>query len=118
MKLPNAHLALVAKEKIEDYLLNAAHPDNGGKARFFESLGFRSDDWKALARALRNLALAGEVTESLDTAHGRKYILEAAIETPCGKQPAVRTIWIIDRGRNRPRLVTAYPAGTRERNYD
>ena len=41
MKLPNAHLALVAKEKIEDYLLNGAHPDNGGKAQFFDSLGFR-----------------------------------------------------------------------------
>jgi hypothetical protein len=32
---------LVAKEKIEDYLLNGAHPDNGGKAQFFDSLGFR-----------------------------------------------------------------------------
>ncbi len=41
MKLPNAHLDLVAKAKIEHYRLDGAHPDNGGKARFFDSLGFR-----------------------------------------------------------------------------
>jgi len=32
MKLPNAHLVLVGREKITDHLLNAAHPDNNGKA--------------------------------------------------------------------------------------
>ena len=32
MKLPNAHLAVVEERKVVDYLLNAAHPDNGGKA--------------------------------------------------------------------------------------
>ncbi|HWH91799.1 MAG TPA: hypothetical protein VNV64_08385 [Candidatus Binatia bacterium] len=41
MKLPNADAAVVAQEKIRDYLLNAAHPDNGGKAAFFVALGFR-----------------------------------------------------------------------------
>ena len=32
MKLPNAENAVVEREKIADYLLNPAHPDNGGKA--------------------------------------------------------------------------------------
>ncbi len=32
MKLPNAAQAVVTRGKIADYLLNAAHPDNGGKA--------------------------------------------------------------------------------------
>jgi hypothetical protein len=44
MKLPNADRAFVAQEKIRDYLLNAAHPDNGGKAAFFMALGFRAED--------------------------------------------------------------------------
>ncbi|MEJ7712567.1 MAG: DUF6883 domain-containing protein [Pyrinomonadaceae bacterium] len=35
MMLPNAHLALVERGKITEYLLNPAHPDNGGKAPFF-----------------------------------------------------------------------------------
>ena len=40
MPLRNAHLALVERHKVLEYLLNAAHPDNGGKAQFFKSLGF------------------------------------------------------------------------------
>ena len=44
MKLPNAHLAVVERAKIVEYLLNPAHPDNGGKAPFFMALGFRPDD--------------------------------------------------------------------------
>ena len=31
------------------------------------------------------------------------------IETPSGKTPLVRTVWIVDRGFDAPRLVTAYP---------
>lgn len=41
MNLPNAERAIVEREKITDYLLDPAHPDNGGKAPFFEHLGFR-----------------------------------------------------------------------------
>jgi hypothetical protein len=110
MRLPNASLALVAKEKVADYLLNPAHPDNGGKAAFFQSLGFRREEWEVLARALRGSATATDVTERLESAHGMKYVLEGVFETPSGRDPRVRTIWIIDRGRNCPRLVTAYPA--------
>jgi len=35
MRLPNAHFAVVDREKITEYLLNSEHPDNGGKAAFF-----------------------------------------------------------------------------------
>jgi len=33
MKLPNAHLALVEREKVTDYLLNPAHRYGASKAR-------------------------------------------------------------------------------------
>jgi hypothetical protein len=110
MKLPNASLALVAKEKVIEYLLNPAHPDNGGKAAFFHSLGFRREEWEVLASAFRGVAGAAEVAEKLESAHGVKYVLEGIMATPSGRAPRVRTIWIIDRSRNCPRLVTAYPA--------
>src|ERR1035441_8224437 len=55
MKLPNAHLAEAEQGKICGYLLNAAHPDNGGKAAFFAGLGFQAENWRALATALREL---------------------------------------------------------------
>lgn len=114
MRLPNASLALVAKEKVVDYLLNPAHPDNGGKAEFFGSLGFRREEWELFARALRDLAAAVEATERLESAHGVKYVLEGGLVGPGGRAARVRTIWIVDRGRNRPRLVTAYPAERQE----
>lgn len=70
MKLPKAGKAVVEREKIKDYLLNAAHPDNGGKAAFFEGLGFRRDKWETLATALRAVATQAEITHSIESPHG------------------------------------------------
>lgn len=109
MTLPNADFAIVERAKIVEYLLNAAHPDNGGKAAFLLALGFRLEDWATLAAALRQLALNSPVSQSMETMHGKKYIIDGAIETPAGKTPVVRTVWIIDTGSEHPRLVTAYP---------
>ena len=109
MKLPNAHLAVVEREKITEYLLNAAHPDNGGKAAFFQNLGFDSDDWQAMAEALRKLALTGDVAKRVESRHGQKYVVDGRMETPSQRSPLVRTVWVIDRGLDLPRLVTAYP---------
>ena len=62
-----------------------------------------------LAAALSKLALKSSVAKRLESAHGEKYVVDGQIETPSGRLPAVRTIWIIDRGLDTPRLVTAYP---------
>lgn len=109
MRLPNAHLAVVERAKIVEYLLNPAHPDNGGKAPFFIALGFRREHWERLAAALRQLALTAPVSQNVETIHGTKYIIDGALETPDGKTPVLRSVWIIDTGEDVPRLVTAYP---------
>ena len=110
MKLPNAHLAIVDREKIVDYLLNPAHPDNGGKAKFFLEHGFTAEQWQALAEALRRLAGSFPVLERVESPHGIKYIVIGRIETASGSSPSVRTVWIVDTGNDKPRLVTAYPS--------
>ena len=74
MNLPNAHLAVVEQQKIVDYLLNPAHPDNGGKARFFAGLGFSVDAWDALAEALRGLARNARVISRTESVHGQKFV--------------------------------------------
>lgn len=109
MKLPNAGKALVEREKIADYLLNPAHPDNGGKAEFFTKLGFQRKEWEILATALRTLARTSDVTSHAESPHGRKYVIVGRIESPVGKSVAVKTIWIVDKGWAVARLVTAYP---------
>ena len=92
MRLPNAELAVVERAKITDYLLNPEHPDNGGKAAFFISLGFSQDDADRFADALRKLALRAEVTESVATKHGEKYIVDGELETLDAKEGWVRSI--------------------------
>ena len=107
--MPNADLAVVDQDKITNYLLNPAHPDNGGKAPFFLALGFRRNGWQSLAAALRRLANTTAVTKKMESPHGLKYALDGKIETPSGRSPRVLTIWIVDKGLQAPRLVTAYP---------
>ena len=110
MKLPNAENAVVEREKISEYLLNAAHPDNGGKAAFFEALGFQREDSQALAEALLDFARQSEVVHSLQSPHGRKYLVVGRMKSPRTKTAKLRTVWIIDKGSDVARLVTAYPA--------
>jgi len=62
-----------------------------------------------MAAALRILAISSPVTRSMESQHGTKYVVDGKIETPVGKTPMVRTVWIIDTGETVPRLVTAYP---------
>ena len=111
MKLRNAHLAVVERHKVVDYLLNVAHADNGGKARFFESLGFSVDNPEPLISALRAVGESGDVAESVESSHGEKYVVDGSMssQTETRHRRAVRTVWIIDRGSEAPRLVTAYP---------
>lgn len=109
MKLPNAKQAAVDREKVADYLLNPAHPDNGGKANFFTRLGFHRDRWEVLAAALKALTVSAEVTSVSETPHGNKYVITGRIRSPGGKSPLVQSIWIVDKNRNAARLVTAYP---------
>ena len=111
MKLRNAHLAVVDRDKVLDYLLNAAHPDNGGKALFFESLGFSRDTPEDLMQALRDVAETGELVTTAESVHGEKHVVDGWLFGHSEERPhrPVRTVWIVDRGGDTPRLVTAYP---------
>jgi len=108
-KLPAADRAVVELAKITDYLLNASHPDNGGKAQFFEALGFPTSKPRRLVMALKALATSGEVARQLASVHGTKYVVDGHLESPEGRRSFVRAIWIVDKGQELPRLVTAYP---------
>ncbi|MEO8494603.1 MAG: DUF6883 domain-containing protein [Planctomycetota bacterium] len=61
MKLPNVENPVVSREKVVGYLLNPAHPDGAGKAKFFTAQGFRVEHWETLAEALRGVARDNDV---------------------------------------------------------
>ena len=111
MTLPNAHLAVVNQRKVVDYLLNAAHPDNGGKSKFFEGLGYSGADPSPLVAALKGIAVVGEVIERFESVHWEKYVVDGMLisDTEQSRSRAVRTVWIVERSADAPRLVTAYP---------
>ncbi len=117
MTLPNAHLAVVDQRKVVDYLLNAAHPDNGGKSKFFEALGYSGADPSPLVGALKNIAVVGDVVERFESVHGEKYVVDGMLMSHTGQSRfrAIRTVWIVERSTGAPRLVTAYPRGSEDR---
>ena len=75
------------------------------------SLGFSVDATDLLIAALREIAQTGEVVESVETSHGEKYIVDGSLssQTEGSHSRIARTVWIIDRGLEAPRLATAYP---------
>jgi len=52
LKLSNIDRAIIPQEKIVGYLLSFKHRDGRSKAEFFTKLGFTTDAWQDLAKAL------------------------------------------------------------------
>lgn len=109
MRLPNAEEAKVERRKIVEYLLCASHPDGAAKAEFFGRFGFSRERWEILAEALRRHGQAYNVTKKVESAFGTRYSVDGRLDTPDGRNPSVRTVWIVEKGSRVPRLVTAYP---------
>lgn len=110
MKLPNRETAYVPLLKLKTYLLSETHPIGKSKARLLRSVGFTEDNATLLKECLLAIAQSEEVRNVIESAHGVKYIIEGRVQTPSGGDIGVRTVWIIDKGHERPRFVTAYPA--------
>ena len=107
-RLPGAETAFVDPRKISAYLLDATHPQNGGKARFFREHGFNAE---TLAASLAGHPMRHPVSSQQTSPHGRKFVVHCALASPDGRDPCITSVWIIDAGDDRPRLVTAYPRG-------
>ena len=109
MELPSKDSLRVDQSKIIGYLLNEA--TGRGKATFFLRLGFRPETWETLAAALKAQARGNPVASAVDSAYGKRYSVDGAIETPDNRQPCpnIRTVWILEIGTQAPRLITAHP---------
>ena len=114
LKLPNHIQAFVPQKKITHYLLDLTHPQGRPKARFFLGYGFRRDAWEAMAQYFQLHAATHEICENELTIHGLMFTVEGELETPDGRSPYVRTVWIIPHGETLPRFVTAYPGKAHE----
>ncbi len=112
MPIPDSERAVVAAEKVRDYLLNLDYPDGGSKAVWFHSLGYARDDWEQLADDLLEIARHCKDFDVETTPFGVKYKAKGHVGWP-GRRPGfVLTVWILEDD-DPPRLVTAYPEDMR-----
>jgi len=110
MRLPNHDKAIIPKEKLTDYLLSEAHPVGRSKAHYFRSLGYSENSIAELSDGLLEIARENDVSETIDIEFGTKYIVKGSLRTPRDVLTEIITIWIIERGSDAPKFVTAYPA--------
>jgi|SRR5438093_2711724 len=89
-------------------VLTICHSSRGLWEGRFSRFGFRLENWVVLADALRKHGVSYPVVKSVESPYGTRYALEGELESPDGRNPRVRTIWIIEKGAEIPRLITAY----------
>jgi hypothetical protein len=106
-KLPRPEQAQVDREKVAGYLLAA--PKGGGKAAFFQRFGFAAAEWETLADALRRHGSTHPVASVVESPWGIRYSVDGPLDTPSGRKPQVRTVWMVEPGKDAPRLITAHP---------
>ena len=107
--MPNADRAYVEWPKVAEYLLSPTHDVGYRKAAFFARIGYDQENAVELIDALIDIARTGDVAETEGDAYGIRYVVDGLL--PARGRPPVplRTVWIIDQGRDNPRFITAYP---------
>lgn len=114
MQLPNRTNAFIQPNKLTGYLLLETHPEGGSKAKFFRAFGFNKTNLAVLENELLAIARTLPVNKVVKTEHGVKYVIIGSISTPVGQSATILTVWIIDKGKSAPRLVTARPYEKRD----
>jgi hypothetical protein len=109
MLIPNAASAVIAPEKLRDYLLNPAHRRGSTKARLLIHCGYRTDAWHVLETDLRAQHLTADFSIGKENSYGRQFEIRAPLTTPSGRTVVFESIWQIDHGSDTPRFITMYP---------
>ena len=109
MKLPNREFAYVPQSKLKDYLLSETHVVGRSKAKFFRMFGFNETNLELLEQGLITIAQTQEVKEEVSSPHGKKYVIDGSLLTPINRSVNVKTVWIIEKGQDKPRFITAHP---------
>jgi len=109
VKLPGLDRAVVDAAEISDYLLSGSHPVGRFKEAFFAALGYLAADWERLSTDLCSHGMDNEAVATEANEYGQTYEVRASIEGPAGRAAAVVAVWIVLRGEDFPRFVTAFP---------
>jgi hypothetical protein len=69
------------------------------------------EDWAQFDSDLRKYHLSEDVSDTLESRYGVKYVIRANLKGPTGETVELVSVWIILKGEDTPRFVTAYPGG-------
>lgn len=108
MKIPGSEKAFVEDARLGYLLLSE---EKGG---FFGAVGFTVGEDGLLRQALLRHVGGSEVSRVVETEFGVKYIVDGRLESPDGRDPEVRSVWIREIGSDGPRFLTAYPQRRRK----
>lgn len=109
MTIPNADRAIIAPEKLRDYLLNPEHRRGSSKAKLLLSLGYSRDAIDRLEADIRTQHLGEPITGTSESDWGTRYEIRAPIRGPSERVMLFRSVWQIDTGDDTPRFITMYP---------
>lgn len=109
MKLPHADRAIIAEDKLRNYLLNPTHLRGGAKAKLLLSMGYEAEAWRRLEADIRSRHLTAEVERQGNTEYGTRYEIVAALLGSGERAILFRSVWQVDIGTEYPRLITMYP---------
>lgn len=108
MGVPNGERAIVDESKLAGYCLSSTHLLGRHKARAFRAaLGLTAADAPVLRQELLHQALHGTAVFEREDAYGTRYAVEFQMVHKTRKA-TVRSLWMIRRGEELPRLVTCY----------
>jgi len=106
----NCKQRVIAREKLEEYLLSSTHLVGRAKAKFFRHFGFNESNLERLETGLLLISTAGDVKDRLQTPYGTKFVIEGMLDTPVGNRVKIRTVWMLESKEDVLRFLTAYPA--------
>jgi hypothetical protein len=108
MKLPNVAQAFIDIAKLREYCLDGSHPEGRHKARVFQSaLDLSEDDADLLRQAILAALPEAEAIAGDSDNYGSRYVADFELSRGT-KKARVRTVWIVRRGGDFPRLATCY----------
>lgn len=109
--------------KLAEYSMNPGHPQNNGKARAWEAVGYdvttpdrrRKDAQELRELICRHLLPDGKVAAAKETADGADYRVVNGFIGPNGRHATLVTCWRVGPGEDaRPRLLTTWLAVHRD----
>ncbi len=103
-------LRIVPPAKITQYLMNPDHEEGGPKQAFFIRFGFSADQVEVMTASLTAHPDLHPIETTSDDRWGTTLTIRCSVPTPDGRDPCIRTVWMVRKGETDARFVTAYSA--------